>query len=729
MAVEHGNSVTRCGGNPGYGAMQRSWVQEDLAGLRNQAQQAIQIAESQPEEGLQQAVNSWRSVQAISPRTINIILGLEPEVRQTAFETQRSLFQILSSRLGFAGSITTPVEEPLVESGRAGSILAIAGTSNGKHLIELWHGDSQEQVRLQQISWPERVQCLALTVDGGRMLAISHRYIGIWAVDSHGKIEQTQKIDLLMANQRELSCSTSEISPDNRNAIIGTNEGVLYALNLDSGRISRLALDSLGGIINDLEFDRDKQSLYVALWRNAPALLRLNLNAKPIAVTPLQGNDAARCLAISKNGEMLFVGDERGAVSAYSIRTHQIIWTERVSANSIVDIRPMSHGLFFGDEGGMVQMLKLETGIPLYLPTTASRSTITSLAAFQDEETVAIGGAGDPVRLWHTDFSHPLEQVLAIDHAGGLGITLSENGDHLTAYGDQTMISLHLTANGWNNNSGQSLFIPAGWRILSISPGGRLIALSAAYSNEAPDNLIRITTIKGELTTLSGFEAKLPQLAFSTSGRKLAAATFESRLQVALWDTDNLTGRPQILTSPDGRGATAITFSRDESLVAVNDLSGCVFVWQLPEGLNPLSLCDKSEKSGELAFDPSGKRLAAGSLKGRIRILYVSKDRLKEERVLDAHREPTTALEWDRSGRWLVSASNNGEISFWNTDLWQRVGSVRVPGDSFVRQIIPGPGDDRVVTLTQGGQRLSAWDLDPKRMAIRAAVLAKSVSD
>jgi WD40 repeat protein len=254
-----------------------------------------------------------------------------------------------------------------------------------------------------------------------------------------------------------------------------------------------------------------------------------------------------------------------------------------------------------------------------------------------------------------------------------------------------------------------------------------LLALTAAYATEKPDNRIRLAAPQAAIHVLPGFEAKLWRGTFSPSGNALAIASFDRPLRVAIWHIARPTAEPLILEVADGGAATAITFSRDEALVAVSDLRSCVYVWRVAASATRVSHCDRSEMPGELDFDPSGSRLAVGLLSGGIRIFHVSPEGLHEERRLDGHRESTTALSFDASGRWLTSASRDGELRFWETTTWQPVGVTRDPDDSFVRQIVAGPGDGRIVVLTQGGRRISVWDLDTDRAAAHADRLSRGL--
>lgn len=281
------------------------------------------------------------------------------------------------------------------------------------------------------------------------------------------------------------------------------------------------------------------------------------------------------------------------------------------------------------------------------------------------------------------------------------------------------------SGDAWHAELKRTIAMPEGWRLQAAARDGAALAVSAAYARKDADDLIRLATREGTIRILPGFAAKLWKGAFSASDRRLAVGGFDRPLRVAVWDLQLPEARPWIFETKEGAGATAVAFSRDESLLAVSDMRSCVHVVALASTplAQPRSYCDKTDMPGELDFDSSGSRLVVGSLSGRIKVLRVSPQSVDLERIVDAHEKPTTALAFDESGRWLASAADDGSLRFWDTATWQPIGAAQLQADGFVRDIAPVPGGGRFLLLAQGGRMLSVWDVDPDRAADRAKEL------
>jgi WD40 repeat protein len=138
---------------------------------------------------------------------------------------------------------------------------------------------------------------------------------------------------------------------------------------------------------------------------------------------------------------------------------------------------------------------------------------------------------------------------------------------------------------------------------------------------------------------------------------------------------------------------TALTVSPDGRRVAAGTLSGTVRMWEVPtSGRTPWAplLTGQRGQVTELAFNPDGTRLASGALDGTVRL-------------------------WD-SRRWADSVTLSGHTA-------------RITGLLFSREPAPpgrpsGVGAARLVTVGADGTA-RVWTLDRDRLIERAAALAR----
>lgn len=702
----------------------RSTVQGQLAALRDRAGQVAREMVQDPEQAMRHAAQAWRQLQSLSA-SARLAPMLDDEIAQVRIDVQRALFAALTARPGLAGMLTPPLDDPLVAGSGDGTRFVVAGTRGATHGITLWQADAVPRpLHRLPVAWPERVQCLALDTSGKRLVVAGRRHIGLWQDAVAGASDPAQTIDLAAGEFVDLSCSSAVIRPDGVAAIVGSSDGQLVQIDMATGRMSRLEVPAITGVVNSLIFDPSGRFLYAAAWQAGRPLVRIDLAARPPVAATFESAAAPRGLALDADASTLYVVHEQGEISAHDTTDGRVIARARVGSASLVDLALVADGIVVGDEEGALTLLSpdLKRRGP---PVRMARSTITGLVSSNPDGWVAVAGAGDPLRLWRTDAAQPLEQVVARDAGGGLGVRVAADVSRLSVFGGKSVVSWSRDGEAWRAEPTRALAWPEGWMPQAATREGTTLALSAAYAKRDADDRVHLLMPDATIRMLPGFAAKLWRGAFSPSDRWLAVGGLDRPLRVAVWDLRQPHAQPWTFESNEGAGATALAFSRDESMLAIADMRSCVHVVAIgaaPPG-PPRSFCDKTDMPGQLDFDPSGAHLVVGSLSGRLRVLRVMPDSLALERVIDGHEKSTTALAFDESGRWLASAASDGSLRFWETGSWQLLGAQRVPGDTFVRDIPALPGGGRFVLLQQGGRRLSVWDVDPERAARRAEAL------
>ena len=701
-------------------ALQRSRVRAELASLADQAKQAAFVSERDPEGGLRSAAQAWLGLRSVE-KSAGYSRIPRAELAQTRATLHSALLTVLSSGPGRADTITTPMGDPLLAASGDGTQLAIAGSrGNNSHSVEIWQAEGSKMERAGHLDWPERILCLAIAPNGKQLLVASRRYLGILSRATDGRL-QRKLIDLAGGEFNSLSCSSVAISPDGGSAILGSGGGELFELAMQSARLTRLGTDPLKGAVNKIVFASDANLLYVAVWERTAALVKVTLAPRGIQTTVFDELAVPRSLALSFDGRTLYSGHEDGTLAARESATGKVIWRTRTSGDSITDICIVPEGIVAANEAGDLILLILDSSGRPHGPQSVrvTRSAVSGLVPFSRPGTLAIAGDGDPVRLWRTDFAYPIERIIQKNTRGGLGITISGDGSLLTAFGDREVVRWKRSGQMWQETLSRDLTMPMGWSITSASADGQLLSLTAAYANQTPDNHVRVSRVDGEPSVLNGFDAQLSRAAFSPSGKSLAVSSLDRPLQVAVWELSAQPPAPEILESRSGSGATDVVFSRDGRSLAVSDLKGCIYLWRIRQAGAPLTFCDEARMPGKLAFDSSGSQLAAGSIGGSVSIFRISAGSLTRQVVLEGHRRPTTALAFDRSGQDFASASDDGELRFWDTATWQMLGIAKDHDSAFVRQIVAGPESGEVITLSQGGRRISMWDIDPDRAAGR----------
>lgn len=163
-----------------------------------------------------------------------------------------------------------------------------------------------------------------------------------------------------------------------------------------------------------------------------------------------------------------------------------------------------------------------------------------------------------------------------------------------------------------------------------------------------------------------------PDLAFSPDGSLLATGGYGT--DVRLWTVADGQLRKTLDVGLTPGGLTTV-FSPDGKLLAVGNRNAETTVFDVATG-SPRYWLPKA-CSHQLAFDPSGRKLAVAYVDGSIVLWNVADGKLLVERKTSA--EELYAVDWSPDGSMLVTSGSKAPITIWD------------PGDLTVLHKIPAP--------------------------------------
>lgn len=225
-------------------------------------------------------------------------------------------------------------------------------------------------------------------------------------------------------------------------------------------------------------------------------------------------------------------------------------------------------------------------------------------------------------------------------------------------------------------------------RYLAVSTGGALLGPRGRPTLVDPGTLALFdTTGKQKTAHLRGPALASPSLAFSATGKTLAAGTTRQNRRgqemkpggvVVLWDV--ATGKEAGTLKGHKGEVQAVAFSPDDKLlvsasrVPVEPLTarwgGEVKVWDVAARKEVSSLGGHDGQVWCVAFSPDGKLVASGGDDGTVRLWDVARG--KEVAALAGHRGAVYALAFAPGGHLLASGGGRtedretGELKVWH---------------------------------------------------------------
>jgi WD40 repeat protein/tRNA A-37 threonylcarbamoyl transferase component Bud32 len=283
-----------------------------------------------------------------------------------------------------------------------------------------------------------------------------------------------------------------------------------------------------------------------------------------------------------------------------------------------------------------------------------------ALAVAPDGETLALGCLDSLVRVRRLV---PFEESVALTghEKEAWGVAFAPDGRTLASSSDDHTVKL------WDVETGKERRRLEGHDSLvscvAYSPDGRWLA-TGDYHND-----LKLWNEAGSVqATLRGHEAPVRCLAFSPDGRTLASGGKDKTLR--LWDVAERRQHRVLMSHTDG--VRAVTFSPDGAMLASASNDQTVRLWDVSSGRllasleHPGQMWAEAVQPGQIwsvAFHPSGKRLATGDKSGLIFIWNLEEQ--KQLVTLRGHSLGVRSLAFSPDGRTLVSGSEDRTIRVW----------------------------------------------------------------
>jgi WD40 repeat protein len=534
--------------------------------------------------------------------------------------------------------------------------------------------------------WPQASWVTALAFQpGGLLLASGHDdgSVRLWD-HAGGRLAYELRPPLSPSGSgKDLAVSAVAFSVDGRKLAVAAEDRSIVVWDLTSGEMTGRLLGHTDRI-PALAWHPDGRRLISAGWdatarvwdavANLPLIL-LNSHAAQVHV-----------LALTPDGQRLACADSASAVHLWAMGPYRTLAVQRDHARELrcLAFSPDGQSLASGGAGRVIHVWNAshqpaaQARVNGFLACAAGWYQRTCLAVSPDGRRLASLGNGTTLRVWNTATAEPVLEL--------------EDAPLLRAFA--------ASADGrWF--------------------AGSVVPRAASASDGEPDRntlfLWRADSGRRE-RLLPGQAAPITVLAFHPESTLLATAGLRSG-DVWLWTVPH--GEPLLL--PDvvvGCSVEALAFHPQGRLLAIGGVDwlaprgaeGRIVLWDLLKrqavALLPTGTCS-------MAFDPSGRRLAAATLTQSIVIWDVAAQQQAGEWI--GHLDAVTSVAYSPDGRWLASGSDDRTLRLWDADTGQLCGLVEL--DTQIKALTFAP-DGR--SLFTGNGTTSCYQIDV-RLATRWA--------
>ncbi|MES1177638.1 MAG: protein kinase [Myxococcales bacterium] len=353
------------------------------------------------------------------------------------------------------------------------------------------------------------------------------------------------------------------------------------------------------------------------------------------SVTRWELGQVASALALSKDGSVLAVGGELGALVVYQTSDHS---ERRLEGHSgtVLSLTLAEQGRYLASGGAdrMVRLWDTVSGKPLQ-PPIAHSDAVDSLSWSDDRRFLTLGGADRTLRVLDLRSGRG---ALARQHDEAVELAaISGDGTELASY------SRDVGLRSWT--------LPSARRPTELDEHGNVLALGLGSGPE--------------------------QLLSAGLGRN----------GVCLWDLSNGSCGARLPVRLDRVRALAI--SNDRTILALAGSGSQIFVWDLAKKIPTQVIAGLRDETRALAFSRDGRTLTAAGLDRKLRLFDVASAALILERETNA---PVQTMSIAPESGLLFTGDQAGVLSVWDPKTLEAKASWQAHADWVLGGAISADG-------------------------------------
>jgi WD40 repeat protein len=281
------------------------------------------------------------------------------------------------------------------------------------------------------------------------------------------------------------------------------------------------------------------------------------------------------------------------------------------------------------------------------------QSQLTTAAWSPDGKTFATGAVDGSVAIWQVGRDLPVRTISTPSPVTALSfdrtMLLVGSGTHVRLVDVQT-------------GRTKTVALRGGVLAAILDPTGQVFAVATRAAPKGTAALILSARTGRVIRRLP--ERGIRSFAFSPDGKLLASGGYSAHPTAQIWDAR--TGKRRHVLKHTGY-VLAERFSPDGGSLVTSSQDGAAYVWDVATGQRQLLLVGGPGAAGAVnasAFSPEGTEIATAS-DNRLGTIYYSRDgRLFAS--LAGHQNAVTSIDFDSSGRTVVTGSSDGTARLWD---------------------------------------------------------------
>ena len=448
----------------------------------------------------------------------------------------------------------------------------------------------------------------------------------------------------------------------------------------------------------------------------------------------LNPTSPVRCVAFSADGKFLAAGRGANTADLYALadkgkKLNVLASGKHEGAVSALAFSPGTTGippdetrLITASFDGTLRLWKVPSMEQVGPSFTGHVGRVLSVAFCADKQSVVSGGTDRRAILWDT-WLH-VAQTMRAESDAQFGIAFSPDGKYAaTVFDDWRMILQARDLAKWPEYA-IKLEIPKSSKngkvpVIAFSADGLRLATATREGAVRVFDLSKAAAIR-EIPVTAGADAKtITALCLSDDGAMIAASVSENGAlaKVSAWKVATREPLfPEPLSSPRDDWNFALRFSPDGSRLVTGGKAERAVIWTLRAGEKPESRMCAEEHTGTIrsvVFSPDGKMFATASGDNTL-ILWDAEKGKRLSAPLAGHRAPVLIAAFSPDGKLLASGSDDHSVILWDVETRQPAG--RLNGHTDAVRAMAFSKDSKQLYTGSWDEESRKWELDAKAL-------------